>query len=309
MSEDHSKILAQVDAVAGAIADRISAWPRPVLTDYELGTLLFEQGGEIGPSATPALYDAVVSRLSSYKLLSPSKEFKSAAVFHLFGRHKSPPAEVACSVDPFAYVSHLSAMEFHGITDRFPKTLFLCTPPAAEWKILAAEKMRKDLGSRHDDYLAAKLPVLRFLPFSAVEGVRVHLLRRSKRGAFKIIKSPPIRVATLGRTFLDMLREPDNCGGIQHVIDTYREYAARYLSLIVEEVDRHGQSIDKVRAGFLLDEVCKLKHPMLDGWLKAVQRGGSRMLDPQGEYAASFSQKWMLSVNVPSLQNQEETGD
>ena len=295
--------------MAGAIVDRISAWPRPVLTDYELGTLLFEQGGEMGPFTTPALYDAVVSRLSSYKLLSPSKEFESAAVFHLFGRHKSPPAEVACSVDPFAYVSHLSAMEFHGITDRFPKTLFLCTPPAAEWKTLASEKMRKDLGSRHDDYLAAKLPVLRFLPFSSVEGVRVHLLRRSKRGAFKIIKSPPIRVATLGRTFLDMLREPDNCGGIQHVIDTYREYAARYLSLIVEEVDRHGQSIDKVRAGFLLDAVCKLEHPMLDGWLKAVQRGGSRMLDPQGEYAASFSQKWMLSVNVPSLQNQEETGD
>lgn len=299
----------QIDDMVEAITDRISVWSRPVLTSYELGRLCFELGSVIGSTTTRALYDAVVDKLSVYKLLSPSKEFQGSTVFHLFGRSKSSPAEVACAIDPFAYVSHLSAMEFHGITDRFPKTLFLCSPPAAEWRTLASEKMRKDLGSRHDDYLAAGLPVLRFLPFSSVEGVRVHLLRRSKRGAFKIIKSPPIRVATLGRTFLDMLREPDNCGGIQHVIDTYREYAARYLSLIVEEVDRHGQSIDKVRAGFLLDEVCKLEHPMLEGWLKAVQRGGSRMLDPQGEYAASFSQKWMLSVNVPSLQNQEETGD
>lgn len=308
MPDKKLNMAVQVDATVGAITDRISEWPRPVLTDYELGTLVFERNSANGLTPTRDVYDAIVSRLTSYKLLSLSEEFKGATVFHLFGRSKSPPAEVACAVDPFAYVSHLSAMEFHGITDRFPRTLFLCTPPAAEWKTLASEKMRKDLGSRYDDYLAAGLPVLRFLPFSSVEGVRVHLLRRSKRGAFKIIKFPPIRVATLGRTFLDMLREPDNCGGIQHVIDTYREYAARYLSLIAEEVDRHGQSIDKVRAGFLLDEVCKLEHPMLEDWLKAVQRGGSRMLDPQGEYAASFSQKWMLSVNVPSLQNQEETG-
>ena len=177
----------QIDDMVEAIADRISVWSRPVLTSYELGRLCFELGSVIGSTTTRALYDAVVDKLSVYKLLSPSKEFKGSTVFHLFGRSKSSPAEVACAIDPFAYVSHLSAMEFHGITDRFPKTLFLCTPPAAEWRTFASEKMRKDLGSRHDDYLAAGLPVLRFLPFSSVEGVRVHLLRRSKRGAFKII--------------------------------------------------------------------------------------------------------------------------
>src|SRR3546814_17754380 len=108
-------------------------------------------------------------------------------------------------------------------------------------------------------------------------------MRRSSRGAFKTIKSPHIRVATVGRTFLEMLREPEHCGGIQHVVDTYKDYAARYLPLITEELERHGTAIEKVRAGYLLDEVCHLQHPTMTAWIKHAQRGGSRMLDPRSD--------------------------
>lgn len=34
-----------------------------------------------------------------------------------------PPEETFCLLDPFSYVSHLSAMAWHGLTDRMPKTL------------------------------------------------------------------------------------------------------------------------------------------------------------------------------------------
>ena len=143
--------------------------------------------------------------------------------------------------------------------------------------------------------------MLKRLPFERVEGQRVELLRRSSRGAFKTIRSATIRVATVGRVFLDMVREPQHCGGIQHVVDTWRAYAERNLPLIVEEIERHGNAVEKVRAGYLLDEVCHLSHPLIDGWTKLAQRGGSRMLDPQAEYASHYSEKWMLSINVPSL--------
>ena len=105
----------------------------------------------------------------------------------------------------------------------------------------------------------------------------------------------------VGRAFLDMVREPGNCGGMQHVVDTYREHGARYLALIADEVEQHGNAVEKVRAGYLLDEVCRLTHPLVDGWTQKAQRGGSRLLDPLGEYAPVYSEKWKLSINVASL--------
>ena len=281
------------------IQERLRTWERPVVTDYELGVLIaFHSKGE--PISLP-LYADVVHVLSSTGLISPAKEFKTHTVFHLFGRNKPQPMEVACAVDPFAYVSHLSAMEYHGVTDRFPKVLYLCTPPDREWKEQAAARMEKDLKERKGSYLAAKLPALRFQKFERIDGTRVELVRRSHRGAFKTIKSPPIRVSMVGRTFLDMLREPELCGGMQHVVDTYREYAAKYLKLIIDEVSKHGTLIEQARAGYLLEKVCGLSIPLIDEWASKAQRGGSRKLDPQAEYAPFFSERWALSINVPSL--------
>ncbi|WP_269759151.1 hypothetical protein [Variovorax sp. E3] len=239
--------------------------------------------------------------LLSFSLISPAKEFKAGTVFHLFGRNRPLPMEVACSVDPFAYVSHLSAMEYHGISDRFSKILYLSTPPDREWKEQAAARMGKDLQQRMDGYLATKAPALRFQKYERIDGTRVEMMRRSHRGAFKTIRSPSIRVAMLGRTFLDMLREPELCGGMQHVVDTYRQYAAKYLKLILDEVGHHGTLIEQARAGYLLEEVCGLSDQRVNAWASKVQRGGSRKLDPQVEYAPFFSERWALSINVPSL--------
>lgn len=284
------------------IQERLGAWERPVVSGYELGVLIATQATD--KPASLSLYKEIVQILSSFGLITAAKDFKAGTVFQLFGRNKPLPMEVACSVDPFAYVSHLSAMEYHGVTDRFSKILYLSTPPDREWKEQAAARMDKDLKELKElkgGYLAAKLPTLRFQKLERIDGVRVELMRRSHRGAFKTIKSPSIRVAMVGRTFLDMLREPELCGGIQHVVDTYREYAVKYLKLIIDEVDKHGTSVEQARAGYLLETVCGLSDPFINAWASKVQRGGSRKLDPQAEYASYFSERWALSINVPSL--------
>lgn len=269
------------------------------MTGYELGVLTATQAAD-GPISLP-LYAEVVRVLSSFGLIAPAKEFKPGTVFQIFGRNRPLPMEVACCVDPFAYVSHLSAMEYHGVTGHFPKILYLSTPPDREWKEQAAARMDKDLKELKGGYFAARLPALRFQKLDRIDGMRVELVRRSHRGAFKTIKSPSIRVAMVGRAFLDMLREPQLCGGMQHVVDTYREYALKYLKLIIDEVGRHGTSIEQARAGYLLETVCGQSDPLIDAWATKVQRGGSRKLDPQAEYAPFFSERWALSVNVPSL--------
>jgi len=282
------------------IQERLGVWERPVVTGYELGVLTATHATD--ELFSLYLYTEVLRLLLSFGLISPAKEFKAGTVYHLFGRNKPQPKEVACSVDPFAYVSHLSAMEYYGVTDRFPKILFLSTPSDGEWKEQAAARMDKDLKQRKERYIAAKLPLLKFQNFERIESTRIELIRRSHRGAFKTIKSPCIRVAMVGRTFLDMLREPELCGGMQHVIDTYREYGSKYSKLIIDEVDKHGTSIERARAGYLLENLCHLSDPLVDVWASHVQRGGSRKLDPQAEYAPFFSERWALSVNVPSLE-------
>lgn len=288
-----------LSALIRPVQERLGAWERPIVTGYELGVLIATQMTDRPTSLS--LYKEIAHILSSFGLISPAKGFKAGTVFQLFGRNKPRPMEVACSVDPFAYVSHLSAMEYHGITDRFSKILYLSTPPNSEWKEQAAARMDKDLKELKGVYLAAKLPPLRFHKLERIDGVRVELMRRSHRGAFKTIKSPSIRVAMVGRTFLDMLREPELCGGMQHVVDTYREYAIRYQKLIIDEVNKHGTSVEQARAGYLLEVVCGLSDPFINAWASKVQRGGSRKLDPQAEYAPVYSKRWALSVNVPSL--------
>ena len=95
--------------------------------------------------------------LGSFGLVSPSKDFKPRTVHHLFGRAKPKAMEVACAADPFAYISHLSAMEFHGLTDRFSKILYLTTPPDTEWKELAKDRMLKDLREHLEAFSAGQV--------------------------------------------------------------------------------------------------------------------------------------------------------
>mgnify|MGYP000000176157 FL=1 len=284
-----------------SIQERLSGWNKPVITDYELAVLITRLTDTSGQPPDIRSHQQAVDNLLSTGLLLPDKDFRKGTVYRLFGKNNPAATEVACAVDPFAYVSHLSAMEYHGLTDRFPKILYLTTPDDKAWRTQADARMAADLGERLSAYRQTGLPVLRRQPSQSIEGHHVELMRRSHLGAFRVVRSTGVRVATIGRTFLDMVREPELCGGILHVIDVYRSQAAQYLSLIVDDAERHGTAIDKVRLGFLLTEVCHLSDPRIEGWTRHAQRGGSRKLDPQAEYDPRYSEKWMLSINVPTL--------
>ena len=95
-----------------------------------------------------------------------------------------------------------------------------------------------------------------------------------------------------------MVREPIRCGGIRHVIDVYKNHGPQYKNLIIDELDQHGNKIEKVRVGYLLEEICKLKDERIERWLSFVERGGSRKLDPAAEYRPVYSERWCLSINV-----------
>ncbi len=291
-----------------ALTLELGSLHQPVVTTYQLGVTLFQlyqakiyQGQALvrleKDVPTPSDLKRVTDRLIKNGVLQSYKGF-SGGVFTLLGQQPAA-SEVACVVDPFAYLSHLSAMEYHGLTQRMPSMLFLSSPSPAEWKTFAEARMKRDLGEAQlEPYRTAGLPSLTRLRFDKIERQVVKVYSSSHLGAFVAVRDRALRVATVGRTFLDMIREPDMCGGIYHVLEVFEAHAATYLRLITDEIAQHGTKIDQARAGYILDERCGLKSPTLERWQAEVQRGGSRKLYAKGEYSSRFSERWSLSLNI-----------
>jgi predicted transcriptional regulator of viral defense system len=285
------------------VVEALSQVRAPALSSYELAKLLFLNGSFTMSKNVKRDFASILETILGLHLLTP---LGIANAYAIFGKASTTPADIVCTIDPFSYVSHLSAMEHHGLTDRFSKILYMTRPSAPVWKAQADERMSKDLDGQLSEYLAFGLPKLVRHKFTNVERTPVHFQERSHLGAFRLVAETPLRVATIGRVFLDMLREPKLCGGMQHVLDVYKNEARRYLKFIIDEIERHGQPIDKVRAGFVLSEVCKLDNPIFSKWETFAQRGGSRKLDAEEEFVPQYSERWMLSMNAPSLSSLDQ---
>jgi len=303
-----SSVVYLTEAHIGVIAEALAATSLPAISSYELSKAFYLKTSEIS-QRNKAFFRAVVDQLQRLRLLSCIPLQGGAEAYLLFGHSNATAKEIACSLDPFAYLSHLSAMEYHGLTDRFPKIVFMSTPSQSDWRQQAQEKMRKDLGDHFDAYISGGFPKLGRPNLTKIGKSTVEFYERSQLGAFRHVPGSPLRVATIGRVFLDMIREPQLCGGIQHVIDVISSESKRHLRSIVDEVDRHGKPIDKVRMGYLLTEVSRLSDSIVDEWEQYAQRGGSRKLDSEGEYSPTYSERWKLSINVPSLTMEHDSDE
>ncbi len=280
----------------------------PVFTRYQLGLVL--HGLYAKKSYQGEAIEGIEQEVGEFQEFKRSlKELEtrgilrpfpglSLSAYSLLTRKEITPEEVACTVDPFCYVSHLSAMAHHGLTNRIPTKLFVSSPKATDWRKHAEAQMQKDLGNGFDAYRENGMPLLTRIKMEKLRKTQIHRFDATHLGAYKNVRDKPLRVSTMGRTFLDMLRNPELCGGIHHVLEVYEESAKTYQRLIVDEIDRHGAPIDKVRAGYILSEKLLIQDEVVESWVKFAQRGGSRKLDAAGEYIAEWSDKWCLSLNV-----------
>lgn len=302
----------QISVVAALTQWLLKEHRSPVVSMYDIGvtTLKIYNAREFGGQKIKSIRSPIPRRdvvlnhrkeLTELGILETRRDIPTD-MFLLASSPFKEPIDLACGIDPFCYISHLSAMEYHGLTDRFAKTIFLTTVPTANWKARAAEKMKSDLGADlFDAFKEAGFPGLtRHTPTSlSKHPVNTLTTKFANQGSYIVPSDRPIRVSSIGRTFIDMLRKPDLCGGMRHVLDVYKAHATSYLPLIIGEVDQHGDKIEKVRAGYILEEICKIKNnEAIENWTQFAQRGGSRVLDPSEEYWPTFSEKWCLSINV-----------
>ena len=244
---------------------------------------------------TPTLddYNRLRRMLQKTNVIGPDRDYGRRGVLRVLTISDLPAEDIICLVDPTCYVSHLSAMQRWGLTDRRPDALMMTRP---DRKTVAVQLRACMADSLIEDEEKRFLRIIRHP--SRVRGRAVHIHESKAAGASMKNRGSDVHLSTIGQTFLDMLQEPGLCGGMAHVLDVWEEHAQTYLDDIVAAVDTATSGLVKSRAGYILEERLGLHHRDIERWKAFGQRGSSRKLDPAKAFAPTFSETWMISLNV-----------
>jgi predicted transcriptional regulator of viral defense system len=294
-------------SISEAIADVITKDGRAIITEYQFFLLirnLYKNKKYDGQNIRvrkrkPDLADSyrLLNELIGWSgILEADQDFKSG-VYRVISVPDQSADELCCEVDPFCYISHLSAMQYYGLTNRTPVELSLTTPARQLWNKFRDAQMEKDYGDDLGD-IEYIVNLKRYEFGKRVRDRRVQRHQSLHPGEWRQVRGKATRVSSIGQTFLDMLDKSSWCGGINHVMEVWENEARNYLEEVISAVNRAPTAIDKVRAGYLLDERLGIQDRRINQWLRHVQRGGSRRLDPESPYQSKFSEKWMISLNV-----------
>lgn len=288
---------------AYAFSEKLEEGDCPVFKDYQLFFKLKEiyknpEGLYLrNKRLTVSAYRRARNLLAKAQIISRDQDY--ANCYRVLSLPDLPADEIACLVDPFCYISHLSAMQRYGLTDRRPEALHITTPSNSLVKDFIQKKMNEDYGCDTGDINSDEFLRLTITHHpSKVRKRSIENFSTKYYGNNIPIKGSSSRISSIGQTFLDMLEEPKMCGGMSHIIDVWKEHAENYMSDIITAIDDAPKTIHKVRAGYILDEIMSIDNPNINKWVKYAQRGGSRVLDPSKPFINQYSEKWMISVNV-----------
>ncbi len=289
--------------LAAALLGDLESQDKPVLSNYDLFRIVwgFYQRRNVpylrGDHPTRQSFRRPRDILRTLGHITLDEDYTTH--WRIIAKADFSPDDLVCSVDPLCYVSHLSAMQRYGLTNRRPEALLLTQPAPPLRRKMLDTVMEMDLGQSyheldHEDVERAKATSHP----ATVRGRPISFHATKYFGSWVPLRGSFVRLATIGQTFLDMIDLPDRCGGMTHVLDVWREHATTYLQDIIEIVDTTEKQILKVRAGYVLEEFLNISDPRIDQWASFAQRGSSRVLDPNKPFGSSFSEKWMLSLNA-----------
>ncbi len=283
------------------IANLVEENNEPVLTQFKFFRLIWKMYAEAKGKKLylrhniPTVDDHNRLRLTLKKagVIGTDRDYGTRAIRVLSVSDK-PAENIICLIDPTCYVSHLSAMQRWGLTDRNPDALILTRAD----RVHALETIKQIMSTDLADDETTPFPIRLVNHPNRVRRRRVTMYETKSAGASIVNRSDNIRLSTIGQTFLDMLQKPDYCGGMAHILDVWTEHAKIHVDEIVEAVDGATSNLVKSRAGYILEEKLGIKHSGIEPWKAFGQRGSSRKLDPSKEFASTISETWMMSLNV-----------
>ena len=273
----------------------------PVLTQFDFFQIVRQMYRESADKklylrhVTPSREDyfRLKSSLNNQGVIGHDRDY-GARVIRVLAVSDLPAEGIVCLVDPTCYISHLSAMQRWGLTDRRPDALMLTRPDRKTTATRLRAYMAQTLGEGETNLFPLKIvghPLV-----VRRRAVRIHESKTA--GVFLKTRGDGVSLSTIGQTFLDMLQRPDLCGGMSHVLDVWEEHAKTYFEEIVAAVGAAKSGLVKSRAGYILGERLGLHHPEIESWKVCAQRGGSRKLDPSKKFAPTYSETWMISLNA-----------
>lgn len=202
--------------------------------------------------------------------------------------------ELLFEINPYATLSHFSALMFHGLTLAFPQPTFATIASSGAGAI-------QPLGTSAEDWTSIELPPSR-TP-KTINGRRAVWIVAPPEHFFGFEElrpyGYPVRVTTVERTLLDALQSPELCGGIDNVLRAWA-FARDGLNIdqLVQFTDRIDASELRQRAGFILEEM-GVSHPAIDAWSARSPWSESSRLDANEPYSPEINPRWNLSLNVP----------
>lgn len=205
--------------------------------------------------------------------------------------------EILLEVNPYAVISHASALTRHGLSLDVPNKLWVTTP-------LQPTNEMIPLDTVSEDWEGLELPIVRRPQFVQHVPIEWTVTKRSE-GIFGVVTvrphGIPYNITSIERTLLDGLIAPEKCGGVSNVLTSWRAAAESSridLQSMISLVERFGIKLLAQRAGYLL-ETLGYADPEIDLWAARAHRGGSSKLIAANEFSDRISERWKLSLNGP----------
>ena len=268
-------------AVRRALINPQSLDTGPLAELIELRSALLEQSAE-----------------STGRLLVHDMEFPGP-VWRVAGVPDGTPEELCCLVDPWCYVSHLSAMQRWGLSNRNPIELHMTRPARAIWHQQARAELHS-LPAPQQGGAPLKSRTRIAFP-NRLRRRNLQVFQPAYLGRCVSVADSHARVATVGQTFWDMVQAPGRCGEMAHVVTVWEERAEDYAEEIIttfEDSALPTTNLASCRAGYLLEEVVHIEDARVAAWTRFGSRGGSARLDPAAPFVERHSERWNISINV-----------
>jgi predicted transcriptional regulator of viral defense system len=205
--------------------------------------------------------------------------------------------EILMETHPFAAISYLSALVYHGLTDDLPQQTTVMIPRTHTGGLLPPGTFSTDWQGWQG------ISVVRGRTPARILGRPVQWIRIPAGRYFGIRdyqpNGYPVRVTTPERTLVDGLEQSALCGGLENVLQAWsRAQDTLDIDGLVEVVEQFNIAVLRQRVGFILDEL-DIKHPRVERWRATARRGGSSKLVADAPYAPTYSERWNLSINAP----------